>query len=82
MAYTTHTLARVSQADRPHGIVHTAKHWWDAFWAHRARRTTVFMLRGLDDRTLHDIGVDRSEIESFVFAKSSERQRRYEPLSK
>jgi uncharacterized protein YjiS (DUF1127 family) len=77
MAYTTHTLARGSQAD---GIVHTVKQWWDAFWAYRAKRTTVFMLRGLDDRTLHDIGVDRSEIESFVFAKSSERQRHYEPL--
>ncbi len=33
------------------------KRWWSAFWAARARRSTVALLHGLDDRTLQDIGV-------------------------
>ena len=44
----------------------------------RAQRTTVFMLHGLDDHTLHDIGVDRSEIEFVVYGKPSDRRLRYE----
>jgi uncharacterized protein YjiS (DUF1127 family) len=55
------------------------KRWWSAFRAARARRNTVALLRGLDDRTLQDIGVERSEIESLVYGKSGERLRAYQP---
>jgi len=37
----------------------------------------VLMLRALDDRSLHDIGVDRSEIDSVVYGKPDERRLRY-----
>ena len=39
---------------------------WLAFQQHRRYRRTVSTLYGLDDRTLHDIGLERSEIESYA----------------
>ena len=36
---------------------------WAGYWVRRAERATVFVLHKLDDRTLKDIGMDRSEIE-------------------
>lgn len=63
-----------SQATHPASMLKT---WWDAFWSHRAHRATVMMLRALDDRSLHDIGLDRSEIESVVYGKGTDRVLRY-----
>lgn len=51
---------------------------WDAHWRRRAARATIYMLHQLDDRALHDIGLDRSEIESLVCGKPRERVHRYE----
>jgi uncharacterized protein YjiS (DUF1127 family) len=39
---------------------------WSGYWTHRAERATVAVLGALDDRTLKDIGLERSEIESVV----------------
>ena len=39
---------------------------WRAFQAWRRRRQAIDALRTLDDRTLKDIGIDRSEIRSVV----------------
>jgi len=39
---------------------------WRAYWDWRVKRTTILLLRSLDRRTLHDIGIDPSEIESLV----------------
>ena len=58
-----------AERNRP-GMMLRAAHWGYAQWtAHQGRRryrTTVRTLHGLDDRTLHDIGVHRSEIESYA----------------
>ena len=41
---------------------------WRSYWRRRAERATLFVLHSLDDRTLKDIGIDRSEIESVTCA--------------
>jgi uncharacterized protein YjiS (DUF1127 family) len=51
---------------------------WRRYWQRRARRATVELLSALDDRTLHDIGVSRSEISSLVYGRPGERTRCYE----
>ena len=48
---------------------------WTAYWTGRARRATVLLLKSLDTRTLRDIGIDRSEIESVVYGPPDERRR-------
>jgi uncharacterized protein YjiS (DUF1127 family) len=51
---------------------------WHAYWDWRARQATILILRALDKRTLHDIGVNPSEIESFIYGKRGERRRGYD----
>lgn len=55
--------------------------WWSAWQAHRQRRASEQLLRSLDDRTLKDIGLDRSEIGSLFAADVSDRlvSRRVQP---
>lgn len=50
---------------------------WRTYWERRARRATVLILCSLDERTLHDIGISASEIESCVYSRSGDRLRRY-----
>jgi uncharacterized protein YjiS (DUF1127 family) len=50
---------------------------WRAYWERRARRATVLILNSLDERTLRDIGLARSEIESCVYGEGNDRLRRY-----
>jgi uncharacterized protein YjiS (DUF1127 family) len=75
---TCHFAARAFQqpspATRRAGFV---RRWWRAYWSWRARKATVFILRSLDARTLHDIGIDPSEVESLVYG-SGDRRRRYD----
>lgn len=47
----------------------------DAVVMARRRRATIAALQALDDRTLRDIGIDRSEITSLVVDGSDHRQR-------
>ena len=83
MAYSTHTMpAATSMPARPRaaaqGVGRLLKSWWEAYWMRRAQRVTVAMLRSLDDRRLHDVGIDRSEIESVVYGRPGDRRQRYE----
>jgi uncharacterized protein YjiS (DUF1127 family) len=50
---------------------------WRAYWDWRARKATILILHSLDRRTLHDIGISPSEIESLVRC-GDDRRRRYD----
>ena len=81
MMSNSHAISTAPSTSARHhkqGAGSVFKSWWDAYWTMRARRTTVMMLRSLDDRSLHDIGVDRSEIESVVYGKPSDRTLHYQ----
>jgi uncharacterized protein YjiS (DUF1127 family) len=54
-----------------------ARRHWRTYWERRARRATVLILRSLDERTLHDIGISPGEIESCVYDRSGDRRHRY-----
>ena len=54
-----------------------ARRSWRTYWERRARRATVLILCSLDERTLHDIGINPSEIQSCVYSRSGDRLRRY-----
>jgi len=52
-----------------------ARHAWIWYWTRRAEHAAVAILQALDDRSLKDIGLDRSEIESVVHgARPGERR--------
>jgi len=46
---------------------------WDRLERRRKLRATIHTLHGLPDRTLKDIGLDRSQIESVVRERMSRR---------
>jgi uncharacterized protein YjiS (DUF1127 family) len=71
MSFNTRALSLQSQASP--GLTQSLWAWWEGYWTRRAKRATVALLRGLDDRVLHDIGIDRSEIESVVHGNGTDR---------
>lgn len=71
MSLNTRALSLQSRASP--GLLQSLRSWWEGYWTRRARLATVALLRGLDDRCLHDIGIDRSEIESVVYGNGTDR---------
>lgn len=53
----------------------TISGWWQSFQQKRRIRGTEQALRALSDRTLKDIGIDRSEIGSVARATGAGRRR-------
>jgi len=53
----------------------TAGKWWRAYALRRERNAAVRELRALDDRTLKDIGISRSEIDWVVDGQDDTRLR-------
>lgn len=50
------------------------KQWWRSAWERRAQRITLELLQSLDDRTLQDIGLHRSEAGSVVYGAPKDRR--------
>jgi uncharacterized protein YjiS (DUF1127 family) len=71
MSSNTRALSLQSQSSA--GLAQSLWTRWEDYWTRRAKRATVDLLRGLDDRVLHDIGIDRSEIESVVYGRGADR---------
>ena len=82
MAYGSGTLLATSAtavSQKTSGLKELAKELWNSYWAHRAQRASSHILHSLDDRTLADIGIERSEIESVIRDTSRQRLRTYDP---
>jgi uncharacterized protein YjiS (DUF1127 family) len=56
-------------------VAAVAGKWWRAYLRRRERNAAVRELRALDDRTLKDIGINRSEIEWVVDGEDATRLR-------
>ena len=65
------TVARPSGALR--AVPAAFAHWWSAWQERRWRQANEALLRSLDDRTLKDIGIERSEIGSLFAPDTSDR---------
>ena len=76
---TSAEFTNVRNSSRPAArIAGILKAAWHAYRDWRARKATLEILRHLDGRTLRDIGVYPSEIESLINSKCGERKRWYD----
>jgi uncharacterized protein YjiS (DUF1127 family) len=75
--FTLTTSARVAENSRTGRLTAQLHAGWQRFLMRRRLKATIYMLQGLDDRTLSDIGIDRSEIEPLVNSKAAGRRQRY-----
>jgi uncharacterized protein YjiS (DUF1127 family) len=70
----SHTLTTAASAAYRAAAAAHIRTWWQAFVRRRRLRKTAGILESLDDRTLKDIGLDRTEIPSVVSRGCSERR--------
>ncbi len=69
----SHTLGTQTEPNSFYtGLSEAVTNAWARYWVRRAERATVFVLHSLDERTLKDIGMDRSEIESVVYGQTAD----------
>ena len=61
-------------------VLHAISSAAQLYMAWSVRRATLRMLAQLDERTLHDIGMSRSEIHSIVYSEADDRLRRYDSM--
>jgi uncharacterized protein YjiS (DUF1127 family) len=61
-----------------HRVADMGKGLWQGYWRRRSERATINLLQSLGDKVLHDIGIDRSEIESVVRTQSRGRLQHFE----
>lgn len=67
---------------QPFGLAFNAASYWihtfrGAFLTRQRRRRAIAQLHALSDRSLADIGIERSEIEAIVMAGSRDAARRH-----
>ena len=75
---TSENIAPVDQLSVAKRMVQALSAMWRAHIKWQAKRATIAVLHELDERTLKDIGLDRSEIESVVLGATGERLRTYD----
>jgi uncharacterized protein YjiS (DUF1127 family) len=75
---TSEDFAPVDHLSLARRVMHSLSARWHAFVTWQAKRATIALLYELDERTLKDIGLDRSEIVSVVLGTEGERIRSYD----
>jgi uncharacterized protein YjiS (DUF1127 family) len=77
MTCATQALTGHASLSARQRAAHFLRQEWEAFWTRKSQHATVRVLRGLDDATLRDIGLSRSEIESVVYGTPGDRRVHY-----
>jgi len=71
--YTDIAIAAHTQSSGLHRLGAVVTKAWNGYWEYRANRAAIAMLQSMDGQALHDIGINRSEIESVVYGRSRAR---------
>jgi uncharacterized protein YjiS (DUF1127 family) len=77
MAHATHAIPGPAPTPHQQTVARFLKREWTAYLTHRAQRATVRILHDLDDVTLRDIGLSRSEVDSVVYGTPGDRRVNY-----
>jgi uncharacterized protein YjiS (DUF1127 family) len=78
MSHATHALSGSASASHGNAGAGLLSRVWAAYQTRRSKRATLRILRELDDATLRDIGLSRSEVESLVYGTPGDRRVNYD----